>query len=475
MNQNLFNDGKISLVNEKSISPPKINHLQKRTLFTNSNQNINNENLKNNRFLNFETSNFNNENDSENFDNLNNENNSPFQQINQNFDLLNQEEQKTNLFKSNDNMTFKNGSQDYQNQINSINIDNLRRELEEKNIELKKMSDLFDQLKDEYSKLNAKYNSLNIYASDLKKQIDMFNFEKNQSQKEKDDITIKVIQEKDNIISVLENQVNYYKDACNSINKTFLSTQVNQNNFPNEFDNLNNQYIQENKKLKNQLKQYSTIDFNLFETQINIQIDNFNNILNNYNKRLNDSLSQIPEFFNKNQKEEAAKYLVKQINEFMNENQKLLSDNFKLNIQVNELQAQLKANKKEKKDSEKKNDELENKIEELESLIQTLSKNQINQNSQMGTTEIKLRECLTNTMNELKEKDKTILELKTQLMESINKHSLNFDERQIVNSMSRKLYEKDTLIQSLKNQLDNGIKRVDEIKKNKEEFLSKIK
>ena len=69
MNQNLFNDGKISLVNEKSISPPKINHLQKRTLFTNSNQNNNNENLKNNRFLNFETSNFNNENDSENFDN----------------------------------------------------------------------------------------------------------------------------------------------------------------------------------------------------------------------------------------------------------------------------------------------------------------------------------------------------------------------------------------------------------------------
>ena len=86
-----------------------------------------------------------------------------------------------------------------------------------------------------------------------------------------------------------------------------------------------------------------------------------------------------------------------------------------------------------------------------------------------------MRECLSNTMNELKEKDKIITELKTQLMETINKHSLNFDERQIVNSMSRKLYEKDTLIQSLKNQLDNGIKRVDEIKKNKDEFLSKIK
>ena len=91
-------------------------------------------------------------------------------------------------------------------------------------------------------------------------------------------------------------------------------------------------------------------------------------------------------------KEEAAKYLVKQINEFMSENQKLLSDNFKLNIQVNELQAQLKENKKEKKESEKKNDELENKVEELESLIQTLSKTQINQNSQIETTEIKLRE-----------------------------------------------------------------------------------
>jgi hypothetical protein len=92
----------------------------------------------------------------------------------------------------------------------------------------------------------------------------------------------------------------------------------------------------------------------------------------------------------------------------------------------------------------------------------------------MGTTEIKLRECLTNTMNELKEKDKTILELKTQLMESINKHSLNFDERQIVNSMSKKLYEKDTLILSLKNQLDNGKNKVNEIRKNKEEFISKL-
>jgi len=474
MSQNNFIDGKISLVNEKSISPPKINHLQKRTLFINSNSNVN-ENIKNTRFLNFESSNLNNENDTENVYNLNTENNSPFQQINHNFDILNEEEQKNYFFKSNDNMTFQNGSQDYQSQINSLNIDNLRKELEEKNVELKKMSDLFDQLKDEYSKLNAKYNSLNIYASDLKKQIDMFIFDKNQSQREKDDITIKIIQEKDNIISVLQNQVNYYKDACNSINKTFFSTSKNQNNFPNEFDNFNNHYIQENKKLKNQLKQYSSIDFNLFESQINIQIDNFNNILNNYNKRLNESLSQIPEFFNKNQKEEAAKYLVKQINEFMSENQKLLSDNFKLNIQVNELQAQLKENKKEKKESEKKNDELENKVEELESLIQTLSKTQINQNSQIETTEIKLRECLSNTMNELKEKDKIIAELKTQLMETINKHSLNFDERQIVNSMSRKLYEKDTLIQSLKNQLDNGIKRVDEIKKNKDEFLSKIK
>ena len=167
MSQNNFIDGKISLVNEKSISPPKINHLQKRTLFINSNSNVN-ENIKNTRFLNFESSNLNNENDTENVYNLNTENNSPFQQINHNFDILNEEEQKNYFFKSNDNMTFQNGSQDYQSQINSLNIDNLRRELEEKNVELKKMSDLFDQLKDEYSKLNAKYNSLNIYASDLK-------------------------------------------------------------------------------------------------------------------------------------------------------------------------------------------------------------------------------------------------------------------------------------------------------------------
>ena len=77
-------------------------------------------------------------------------------------------------------------------------------------------------------------------------------------------------------------------------------------------------------------------------------------------------------------------------------------------------------------------------------------------------------------MNEIKEKDKIIADLKNQLIETSNKHNLNFDERKIVNSMSKKLYEKDTLILSLKNQLDNGKNKVNEIRKNKEEFISKL-
>ena len=40
--------------------------------------------------------------------------------------------------------------------------------------------------------------------------------------------------------------------------------------------------------------------------------------------------------------------------------------------------------------------------------------------------------------------------------------------------MSKQLYEKDIIIQDLKNQLNSGSNKVDEIRRNKEEFISKI-
>ena len=446
-------DGKVTLVNENNIRPATINHLKNKNFFQNINYNEN-EGITNNTF--------------------------PFQKINP---IINEEEERINILKSIDNMTFKNKSDEYNNEITSYNKNDIMKELENKNNELKKMTELFDQLSEEYSKLNAKHNALMVYASDLQKKLDLYSIQKtnnNKSQMEIDDMTNRILQEKDNMISVLQNQVNYYKEICNSINKNIFGMNNINDDIQNQINNLSKYYIKENKRLKNQLKKYSAIDFEVFEKEINIQIDNFNQILNNYHNRLNDALSQIPEFFNRDQKEEAAKYLISQVNNFMSENQKLFSDNFRLNTQVKELEAQLNSNNNNISFSEEENNDLENRIEELESLVKTLSKNQSNLNNnqnnnfQLNNNEIQIRECLNNTMNEIKEKDKIIADLKNQLIETSNKHNLNFDERKIVNSMSKKLYEKDIIIQDLKNQLNSGSNKVDEIRRNKEEFISKI-
>jgi hypothetical protein len=94
-----------------------------------------------------------------------------------------------------------------------------------------------------------------------------------------------------------------------------------------------------------------------------------------------------------------------------------------------------------------------------------------------------MKEVLMNAVNELREKDKIIEDLKNKLKETINKNKINFDENEIVNSVSQKLLEKDTLIQSLKEQIQpNEFKnfnesknKFEELKKTKDDFISSLK
>ena len=464
-----FIDGKISLVNE-NLRPSIINHFQNQSLFKESNnQNFENQN-ENNEIQN-------NEYESNNININQNIYNTNKNISNQNINKIKiNEEQKLDIYKSNDTIKFQNGNDDYTKQITSYNQNDIIKELEEKKKELKKMTELFDQLSLEYSKLNAKHNALMVYASDLQKQVDLYTIDnKNKiSQIEIDDISNRIIQEKENIISVLQNQVNYYKNNCNTLNQNYFMSSSNLN-LQKQLDDLTNHYINENKKLKKQIKKSSKIDFDLFENQINIQIDNFNDIISNYNERLINALSEIPEFFNRNQKEEAAKFLVEQVNIFMNENQKLFSDNFRLNTQIKELEAQLNYNE-QKNDFENENIELENRIEELESLIKTLSQNnntnnKFNLQREINNNEIQIKDCLNNAMNEIKEKDFIIADLKNKLNEVNNKFSSTFDDKEIVNSLSKKLSEKDNIIQNLQNQLELGKNKVDEIRKNKNDLF----
>ena len=193
-NNRVIFDKKINLVNENEISFARMNHFQtnNKTLTKNSN------NLKiednNNNYMENEINNYN-----ENNDNNNNE------------------------------KILQNKIDELEKKI--LEIENEKEELNKKNMELtddfnkklgelKKMTNLFDELNEEYSKLNAKHNALMVYASDIQKKLDISNIElsqiKNKCHGNED--TDKIINEKENIIAILQNEVNYYKKLCGKNN-----------------------------------------------------------------------------------------------------------------------------------------------------------------------------------------------------------------------------------------------------------------
>ena len=436
-NNRVIFDKKINLVNENEISFARMNHFQtnNKTLTKNSN------NLKiednNNNYMENEINNYN-----ENNDNNNNE------------------------------KILQNKIDELEKKI--LEIENEKEELNKKNMELtddfnkklgelKKMTNLFDELNEEYSKLNAKHNALMVYASDIQKKLDLSNIElsqiKNKCHGNED--TDKIINEKENIIAILQNEVNYYKKLCGK-NNNFNYNAFPQNDFNinHKLDSLIDKYISENKKLKQQndtykkkLKNYQkkelinkNIDFGQFEIQINYQIDNFNSIIKDYNDRLNESLNKISELFEDSKKEEAAKYLVEQINNYMQENQRLISENAKLNTQIAEYQAQLNSlsninvnkiinnNNFDENSEENNNDEIEelrNKVDELENLISKLNViggvDKMNEDNFNSNNNLNIRDAFVNAMTELKKKDQIINELQNKIKDSINNNDNNFD------------------------------------------------
>ena len=289
----------------------------------------------------------------------------------------------------------------------------------------------------------------------------------------------------------MQNELNFYKELCN---KKGVSNYVNQNenNKLNcKLNTISDIFMSENNKLKKKLEFYknkfekdeksrnkNNINFKEFETQINYQIDNFNNIIANYNSKILDALNKVSEIFESNNKEEAAKYLVDQINEYMIENQKLMCENSKLNTQILELQSILNSDHKYSRLNTKKNisnecndesiemnintnmknnseiNRLKNKINEMENIVERLKN--INKNNKYENDYNYLKNSFVNILNELKNKEKLVQDLQNKLKDAIERNNINFDENQIVNSVSIKLKEKDNIIQKLKNQINSN-------------------
>lgn len=428
-NNRIIFDKKINLVNENEISFARMNHFQNSNTVNTLTKNTNNLKIEEN-----------------------NENNERLLQS-----KIEELEKK--------NSDIENEKED----LSKKNME-LTDDLNKKITELKKMTNLFDELNEEYSKLNAKHNALMVYASDIQKKLDLNNIELSQLKNKchSNEETDKIINEKEKVISILQNEINYYKKLCGK-NNIFPNDINNNNNLNQKLDSLIDKYINENKRLKQQNDAYKkklknfqrkellnkNIDFGQFEIQINYQIDNFNSIIKDYNERLNESLNKISELFEESKKEEAAKYLVEQINNYMQENQRLISENAKLNTQLAEYQAQLNSlsninmnklinnnNNLEENLDDNDSDEIEelkNKVDELEDVISKLNGNNNNNssninNNNLNNNNISVREAFVNALSELKEKDKIINELQNKLKDNINSNLDNDNNFDYINS-----------------------------------------
>ena len=518
---NIIKDGKISLVNENELSFPKINHFQNKKnilySFGNSNgmnnnteQNTLNNNNINNEFTDknrgdFEINNKMNNNEDEIVENYSNDNN-------------NLNSQNSNNFIANKEYYLKNNFEELENKIYLLEKENkdIKELLNDKTNKLKQINNLFDELNEEYSKLNSKHNDLIKYTSDIQKKLGLANEEISELKLKSNKYNIndennlnELLKQKDDIVQILQNEVNFYKELCNKKGISLYNEEEN-NKLNSKLNTISNIFVNENNKLKKKLEFYknkiennennpnqNNIDFKEFETQINYQIDNFNNIIANYNAKLLDSLNKLSEIFESNNKEEAAKYLVDQINEYMLENQKLISENSKLNTQILELQSILNSDHKNRRLNTNKNinnfdlsdenmeininnnseiNKLKNKINDMENIVEKLKI--INKNNKYKSDYNYLKESFVNLLNELKNKERIIQDLQNKLKNTIERNNTNFDENQIVNSISLKLKEKDNIIQNLKHQInstknfdiEDSRQKIDNIRRKRELF-----
>ena len=353
----------------------------------------------------------------------------------------------------------------------------LEKKLNEKTNELQNITTLYDELNDKYNKLNARHNALMIYASEIQKKNDTLelNYKEAKTQMllyENQDIS-KIIKEKEKMISHLQEENNIYKNELSKIKNSL----INPNN-PNINDNLTvlmNDYLRQITKYKQIISKYIAYETECSKKWNELLLSNetlnnkcnelkrgwdddikkYNDIIKNLDIRLKSSLSNISKNFGpfNIQKEEAAKYLVEQMSLYIQEKSNLMKDNNFLNKRVVELNIENEKLKDEilRKDLNDNNKDvkvLREKIDELQDIIK--QKDQIYDPEKM----IDYENLILRMNLQIKQKDEIIQDYKKKMDNYLkNNKILNFDDKEIVSSVSNVLKEKDQVIQNLKNKI----------------------
>ena len=219
---NIIKDGKISLVNENELSYPKMNHFQnnKNIIYSFGNSNGMNYNTEQNSINQKNNNKLDNKNQPifENNNKINNNEDEIVEQYTNNSNVYNK---NSNNYLINNEYAYKNQLDQFEKQITILEKEkeDLKELINDKTNKLKKLNNLFDELNEEYSKLNSKYNSLISYSSDIQKKLDKAN-EKITELKLKNNLNNEnnlneLLNQKDNVISIMQNEINYYKELCN--------------------------------------------------------------------------------------------------------------------------------------------------------------------------------------------------------------------------------------------------------------------
>ena len=386
----------------------------------------------------------------------------------------------------------------YQEIYNKNNL--LEIELKSKNSEIKNLTGLYNQLQDKYNKLNAKHNALMIYASDIQKKNDVLELEiQEKSIKNSENNIInddndknapnfnlnRILIEKEAMINHLEEENQLYKQNLEKIKQRLIGegdrNNLEHQNISNLIEKLNNEYLSEAIKYKqiiNKYLQYETTCSKKWNELIlandtlkekvrslsnnwNEDIKKYNNILRNNDVRLQSALEKISDKIGGNfniKKEEAAKFLVEQTRILLGEKEHLIKENSILNKRNSELEVENNKLKEEitQMELDRKNGDNKALLSKIEELKDVIKKKDIMYDPEkiINYQNIILELDLKN-----KEKDKLIMNYKNKMDNFLKNNTfLNFDDREVVNSVSRVLNQKDQVIQSLKNKImDNEI------------------
>lgn len=312
-----------------------------------------------------------------------------------------------------------------------------------------------DFYRNEYSKVQEKYNVLEGKYGQLQREKEKIEIEL----KFKEEIINKyktsdlnyLIEQKEKMIKILQNELNIYKKNLpnyNSINNIISNKLDNDENnqiakakYESDISNLNTKIAELTKENQSLIEIIQKLT-----EQNKIDTEKHNKIILQYDKKIASLLESFPNKisnFNLN-KELAAKYLVEQVNEYLQEKETLIKENSQFTINNKHLELENEKLNKEIETTKKiytiQNEELKSQLDKLK------NKNNFIPNSQH-------QKYLMDIQENVYKKEKEIETLRNKLNYYSNNVNTNFDQNEQVNKISNELYLKDRQIYNLKKNL----------------------